>query len=185
MIPNRWVKYFAYAKCEITAPRLWNFLLRRKWNKIHPSPQRFHAPSGAFHIAKQYFTHPKGGFRWKKHFFGSAFFWSEWRDLNPRLTEKNIVALLAGSASHCSLFFSSSASLHLPQAARCSEPVNNGCDANIKQCHSIPCSVEPWFFPYNAINKRFAWCEKSLNNNGVRQLLDGLLAVVLKYCGVE
>ena len=37
--------------------------------------------------------------------------------MNPRLTEKNIVALLAGSASHCSLFFSSSASLHLPRAA--------------------------------------------------------------------
>ena len=61
------VKYFAYTKCEITAPRSWNFLLRRKWNEIHPPPQRFHAPSGAFHIAKQYFTHPKGGFRWKKH----------------------------------------------------------------------------------------------------------------------
>ena len=57
--------------------------------------------------------------------------------------------------------------------------VDGGCDANIKQCHSIPCSVEPWFFPYNTINKRFAWCEKSLNNNSVRQLLDGLLAVVL------
>ena len=48
---------------------------------------------------------------------GEFYCWSEWRDLNPRLTEKNIVALLAGSASHCSLFFSSSASLHLPQAA--------------------------------------------------------------------
>ena len=72
-----------------------------------------------------------------------------------------------------------------PCWTRTNDPaVNSGCDANIKQCHSIPCSVEPWFFPYNAINKRFAWCEKSLNNNGVRQLLDGLLAVVL-YSGVE
>ena len=67
-----------------------------------------------------------------------------------------------------------------PCWTRTNDPaVNSVCDANIKQCHLIPCSVEPWFFPYNAINKRFAWCEKSLNNNSVRQLLDGLLAVVL------
>ena len=88
------------------------------------------------------------------------------------LSVRNIIALLA-------CFFLLGAPLHLPQAARRSEPVNSGCDANIKQYHSIPCSVEPWFFPYNTINKRFAWCEKSLNNNSVRQLLDGLLAVVL------
>ena len=45
------------------------------------------------------------------------------------------------------------------------------------QCRTV-------IFPYNAINKCFAWCEKSLNNNSVRQLLDVLLAVVL-YSGVE
>ena len=95
------------------------------------------------------------------------------------LSVRNIVALLAWGTRNARCFFLLIAPLHLPQAARCSEPVNSGCDANIKQCHSIPCSVEPWFYLYNAINKRFAWCEKSLNNNGVRQLLDGLLAVVL------
>ena len=100
------------------------------------------------------------------------------------LSVRNIVALLAWGARNAPCFFLLGAPLHLPQAARCSEPVNSGCDANIKQYHSIPCSVEPWFYLYNAINKRFAWCEKSLNNNSVRQLLDGLLAVVL-YSGVE
>ena len=78
------------------------------------------------------------------------------------------------STCKCKCFFGS------PCWTRTNDPaVNSGCDANIKQCHSIPYSVEPWFYLYNAINKRFAWCEKSLNNNSVRQLLDGLLAVVL------
>ena len=55
--------------------------------------------------------------------------------LEPRThTVRNIVALLA-------CFFLLGAPLHLPQAARCSEPVNSGCDANIKQYHSIPYSV--------------------------------------------
>ena len=31
-----------------------------------------------------------------------------------------------------------------PCWTRTNDPaVNSGCDANIKQCHSIPCSVEP------------------------------------------
>ena len=59
------------------------------------------------------------------------------------LSVRNIVALLAWGARNAPCFFLLGAPLHLPQAARCSEPVNSGCDANIKQYHSIPCSVEP------------------------------------------
>ena len=59
------------------------------------------------------------------------------------LSVRNIVALLAWGTRNARCFFLLRAPLHLPQAARCSEPVNSGCDANIKQCHSIPCSVEP------------------------------------------
>ena len=104
------------------------------------------------------------------------------------LSVRNIVALLAWGARNAPCFFLLRAPLHLPQAARCSEPVNSrcgcvwqgrrfgsaskvkksrktgvsllflappcwtrtndpavnsGCDANIKQCHLIPCSVEP------------------------------------------
>ena len=59
------------------------------------------------------------------------------------LSVRNIVALLAWGARNAPCFFLLGAPLHLPQAARCSEPVNSGCDANIKQYHLIPCSVEP------------------------------------------
>ena len=145
----------------------------------------FHAVYRTSLAKRLHFSCTEGALNWKSTCKCKCFFLAPPVGLEPTtLSVRNIVALLAWSARNAPCFFLLRAPLHLPQAARCSEPVNSGCDANIKQCHLIPCSVEPWFFPYNAINKRFAWCEKSLNNNSVRQLLDGLLAVVL-YSGVE
>ena len=43
------------------------------------------------------------------------------------LSVRNIVALLAWGARNARCFFLLRAPLHLPQAARCSEPVNSRC----------------------------------------------------------
>ena len=144
----------------------WNRSLRSRWNnllcKLWYLTLRVKwneinpSPPQRFHAPQAYFT-PAGHF-----------------------TNPEGIYFVEKSTCKCKCFFPGS-----PCWTRTNDPaVNSGCDANIKQYHSIPCSVEPWFYLYNAIDKRFAWCEKSLNNNGVRQLLDGLLAVVL-YSGVE
>ena len=88
------VKYFAFAKCEIigcffTAP-LWNFPLRGKWNEINPSRAAAHfTRRRRISRAKQisqipqgiYFVEKKQPLSGRQRLF---LFWRRGRDSNPR-----------------------------------------------------------------------------------------------------
>ena len=76
-VPRFWFKTLNLNKSEIARCRsrwnnllckLWNLMLRIKWNEINPSPpQRFHTPQ-AYFTPVGHFTNPERDlFRWKKH----------------------------------------------------------------------------------------------------------------------